>query len=556
MEGPMNSKIPGAQLSMNFGIARPSTTEQKTKVGLDPERAYTNAANELRDGVKLTDDGVRYRESVDAQGRLTLEFDNQVSQFAPNGLAVHQTKEGTQVELPGGYELSHVDGKKPQIVDAQGNVVEGKAKLQSKSGPRTVVGYSFKNAQGQEVSVDLTQLSFSVEDKKMGVKQEVDPNGNQLITATHLFRDPESATYSKDQVQLEVVNGQVTNVGEGEVKVTPQGLEFKNRLGAKIKPELPIALPEGLTANGEGVEIVKPEPAVVTPSPQPTTSGATPEVSPDQVEMTPQKAFEEALGVLRPDEFVYHGSPNPPMPGIPAPGPPYSETASGLVRSVGPDGGVVIQLKTNGITLQKPPGAQMIAFDNRSALLGRIPSEIEKMPINVQVSTRERPGMPPEEVYQFQDHSENIYTFFSHSGDFIVESRDRRVGTVVYPDGTHRTSIRGDNGTYEAFFDGRHMRHSPELGYNPHTPDKFYLPEHEQQKEVTVPYPVAPTMSTIIQGAMPTGLPVSGILPPAFEQQTPPPPGGGESEAVPSGQSYSQSSGSGDFVPSGKPYGS
>lgn len=192
-----------------------------------------------------------------------------------------------------------------------------------------------------------------------------------------------------------------------------------------------------------------------------------------------------------------------------------------MLRMIGEDGGVAIQMQTNGITMQKVPGQGAIAFDNRRAIMGEIPSEEEKAPKPVQISTRERPGMPPEEVYKFEDASHNQYTFFSHSGDFLVESPDKRVGSLVLPDGTIHTRVVGNSGVYEArYHPMQGMQVSNGAQYNPSQPELLYLPTDRGEPQfVAMPYPVRANMGLVASGGMPgPPVPVSGELPEAFKQ--------------------------------------
>ena len=519
------------QLPLNFGIHRPSVKERAAQkpVGLDPGRPTEDMNN-----VQVAQDGTRVREQTDAQGRVTLTMDNQVSHFAPNGMEIHDTKEGTTVGLPGGYQISHESGHKPHVTDADGNLMVGKPKYSNK-GPKTVVGYTFKNGEGHEVSVDLKDMSFKIEDPKSKVTQEFDPSGGQKITTTHLFRDPDTGNYTSQKVHLEMTpEGVVNNKGDGKVSINPTEMQFENKLGAKFRPQLPMPLPERAQL-GEGVELLMPKEA--PPSAQPQAPVEAPPVDPKQIE--------DKLGILRPEDAgelstgqppsepatqvdqVTHdpGHPNPPS-GPPF-GPPHSMTGSGMMRMNNPEVGMAIQLQANGIAMQKVPGQEPIAFDNRSATMGRVPTEAEKRALPVQVSMREREGLPPEEVYKFQDTSNNEYTFFSHSGDFLVESPDKKVGSIVYPDGTIHTRVEAPgNQFYDAVYHPmKGMQTSNGAQYNPQDPDALYIPSADGSfMKAGLPYPPRAEMGMIAAGGMPTNepLPISGEMPQAFRNSTPP----------------------------------
>ncbi|MGE0495875.1 MAG: hypothetical protein AB7S38_42110, partial [Vulcanimicrobiota bacterium] len=190
-------------------------------------------------------------------------------------------------------------------------------------------------------------------------------------------------------------------------------------------------------------------------------------------------------------------------------------TLSGLSRMS--DGYNTAVNLPNGMNLTiRPEGAY--AIDYRSAVAGTPSPPNANQGLPVQTSTRQRPGGPPEMVYNFQDLNGNHYTVFSESGDFIVESPDRRVGQVVLPNGNILTAVRGNQGTYSAqtYPNGQTVT-SPGVGFNPMMGDRLFLPPGEPQV-VALPYPIPRDYQMITStnfGA--AQLPASGVIPPAFE---------------------------------------
>jgi len=117
----------------------------------------------------------------------------------------------------------------------------------------------------------------------------------------------------------------------------------------------------------------------------------------------------------------------PPIFNGPDSGDPYAPqmTPSGVIRQENPDGSLFISLP-HGVVVSQMQDGQCSAYDSRYP--GQIFPAVAR-DINI-------PGKGPDRELNYTDGGGNLYTMYSKSQDFAVESRDRRVQQVVFPDGT------------------------------------------------------------------------------------------------------------------------
>lgn len=287
------------------------------------------------------------------------------------------------------------------------------------------------------------------------------PDGNILM------RDMNSGKvsgHSADGKKLEVTSDEVNKTlsyvdAEGNrITVKPENLTVVVNDEARIHPD-------------KSVENLKGQQFVQQPAPQP--SGIlNPDLGMGADQVNLGGAGAGAAGVYGPQGGLQ--------------GARQEQTPSGLMRTITPDGMMVIGLP-NGVAISHGPAGAM-AMDSRS-----------QQPIPVQVAMHRRPDGGEEYRYQFNDAGGNLYTLFSQSMDFTVESPDRRVAQMVLPQGNVMTAVRGDNGQYshEVLPDGSQINR----GGAQFAGDRVIMPQGEFSQMSALPFPV------------------SGFMAPAFQEQ-------------------------------------
>ncbi len=529
------------QLDLDFSVVKRPTLKEKEQAVEDGWIGFSRDTSGVKDGVRTREDsrGRQVTEQLGPTGPEALWKAN-------NGLEVFEDPKSIIVAFPNGLQIRGDQKNPAKLLGPQGQELPVSPKAQGRFGDDTVLtGYKFEH-EGKRYQVDLTELSFKVTDSDNGISQTFEPTGEQKVEIHRDYRDPITRVY-EPQTRRFSLAPETYEVGYSgdDLQVSRDQVRFKNPSDEWVPVGLPIPLdkdPTGpLTYVRERPQLVPETEPGRTPQQQIKNSGLLddPGFAPGEELLRLEPAepprpappsasngpiFQEAPPVPPgPASTVPPGPPQAAQPASPpgsTPGPQPSRTTpfpvenqvktpSGLVRSS--DGQhQQIMLPNNVINVMvRPDGTGFAAGANSPG------SPIKVEPFR-------RPDGGQELAYQFRDGKQNIYTVFSESGDFSVESPDRRVAQKVLPNGNIFTVVQGDQGVYTAqtYPNGQTVPTSPGAQF---LPDRVRTPEGE----VPLPFPIDPDYHmTTSAGAFgeTRQLGDSGFFPPAFASA--PVPGG------------------------------